>query len=43
MRMDEQLETIEKLTQEVLKVREKIRAAETTKAQRRGFLLLEGA
>jgi hypothetical protein len=43
MSMDEQVETIEKSAQEALRVREEIRAAETTEAQRRGFLLLEGA
>jgi hypothetical protein len=37
MSMDEQVETIEQSTQEALRVREEIRAAETTKAQRRGL------
>jgi hypothetical protein len=37
------VETIEQLSQEALGVREEIRAAEITKAQRRGLLLLKGA
>jgi hypothetical protein len=42
MRMDEQVEMIEKLDQEALRAREEIRAVETKKAQRRGlFLTLE--
>jgi hypothetical protein len=41
--MDEKVETIEKLTQEALRVCEEIRTTETTKAQRRGLILLEGA
>jgi len=40
MSMDEQVETIEQPTQEDLGVREEIRAVETTRAQRRGLLLL---
>jgi hypothetical protein len=43
MSMDEQVETIEQSDQEALKSREDIRETKTTKAQRRGFLLLEGA
>jgi hypothetical protein len=43
MSMDEQVKTIEHSTQEALRAREEIRATETTKAQRRGLLLLEGA
>jgi hypothetical protein len=43
MSMDEQVETIEKLAQEALKVQEEIIETETTEAQRRGLLLLEGA
>jgi hypothetical protein len=43
MSMDEHVETIEQSIQEALKVREEIRVGKTTKAQRRGFLLLEGA
>jgi hypothetical protein len=43
MSMDEQVETIEQSAQEALRAREEIRATETTEAQRRGFLLLEGA
>jgi hypothetical protein len=43
MSMDEQVETIEQSAQEALRVREEIRATETTEAQRRGLLLLEGA
>jgi hypothetical protein len=43
MSMDEQADTIDQLAQEVLRFREKIKASETTEAQRRGFLLLEGA
>jgi hypothetical protein len=43
MSMDEQVETIEESSQEALKAREDIRATKTTEAQRRGFLLLEGA
>jgi hypothetical protein len=43
MIMDEKVETIEKSSQEALKVQEEIIVEETTKAQRRGFLLLEGA
>jgi hypothetical protein len=43
MRMDEQVETIEQSSQEALRAREEIRATETIEAQRRGFLLLEGA
>jgi hypothetical protein len=35
MRMNKQVETIERLAQEALRVQEEIRAAETTKAQRR--------
>jgi hypothetical protein len=37
------VKTIEQSAQEYLRVREEIRVAETTKAQRRGLLLLEGA
>jgi hypothetical protein len=43
MSMDVQVEIIEKSAQEVLRVREEIRAAKTREAQRRGLLLLEGA
>jgi hypothetical protein len=43
MSMDEQVETIEQSAQEALRAREEIRATETTEAQRRGLLLLEGA
>jgi hypothetical protein len=43
MSMDEQVETIEQSTLEALGVREEIIAAETIEAQRREFLLLEGA
>jgi hypothetical protein len=43
MSMDDQVETIEQLSQEALRVREEIREAETTEAQRRGLLLLEGS
>jgi hypothetical protein len=43
MSMDEQVETIEKSAQEALRVQEEIIVTETTEAQRRGFLLLEGA
>jgi hypothetical protein len=43
MSMDEKVETIEKLAQEALRVQEEIIATETTEAQRRGLLLLEGA
>jgi hypothetical protein len=43
MSMDEQVETIEQSTQEALRAKEEIREAETTKAQRRGLILLEGA
>jgi hypothetical protein len=43
MSMDEQVETIEQSAQEALRAREEIRVAETTEAQRRGLLLLEGA
>jgi hypothetical protein len=43
MSIDEQVERIEQSTQEALRVREEIRAMETTVAQRREFLLLEGA
>jgi hypothetical protein len=43
MNMEEKVETIEKLAQEALRVQEEIRATETTEAQRRGFLSLEGA
>jgi hypothetical protein len=43
MSMDEHVETIENLAQEALRAREEIRATKTTKAQRRGLLLLEGA
>jgi len=37
------VETIEQSNQEALRVREEIREVETTEAQRRGLLLLEGA
>jgi hypothetical protein len=43
MSMDEQMETIEQSSQEALGAMEEIRATETTKAHRRGVLLLEGA
>jgi hypothetical protein len=43
MSMDEQVEMIEQLAQDALRSREEIRASETTKAHRRGFLLIEGA
>jgi hypothetical protein len=43
MSMDEQVETIEHSNQEALRVREDIRAMETTKEKRRGLILLEGA
>jgi hypothetical protein len=43
MSMDGHMETIEQSAQEALRVREEIRASETTEAQRRGFLFLEGA
>jgi hypothetical protein len=43
MSMDEKGETIEQSAQEDLRVREGIKVAETIEAQRRGFLLLEGA
>jgi hypothetical protein len=43
MSMDEQVDKIEQLAQEALRVQEEIRAEETTKAQRRGLLFLEGA
>jgi hypothetical protein len=43
MSMDEQVKTIEQSAQEALRVREEIRGEETTEAQRRGLLLLEGA
>jgi hypothetical protein len=42
MSMDEKVETIEKSSQEALRVQEEIIVEETTEAQRRGFLLLEG-
>jgi hypothetical protein len=42
MIMDEQVDTIEKLDQDTLKVWEEIRAIETTEEQIRGFLFLEG-
>jgi hypothetical protein len=43
MTMDEQVETIEQMAQEALRVREENRAVEATEAQRRGMLLLEEA
>jgi hypothetical protein len=43
MSMDEEVETIEQSTQEALRAREEIKETETTKAQRRGLLLIEGA
>jgi hypothetical protein len=43
MSMDEKVDTIEKSSQEALRVQEEIIVEETTEAQRRGFLLLEGA
>jgi hypothetical protein len=39
MSMDEQVETIEKSSQEALKAREEIRATEATEVQNRGFFL----
>ena len=43
MSMDEHVEMIDNSTQEAFRAREEIRVLETTEAQRRGFLLLEGA
>jgi hypothetical protein len=43
MSLDEQVDKIEKTSQEALRVREKRRIMESTKAQRRGILLLEEA
>jgi hypothetical protein len=43
MSMDEKVETIDKSTRGALRVREEMIATKTTKAQRRGFMLLEGA
>jgi hypothetical protein len=43
MSMDEQVEMIEQSAQEALRAREEIRVSETTEAQRRGLLLIEGA
>jgi hypothetical protein len=43
MSMEEHVETIDKSAQEALISNKGIRAAETTEAQRRGFILLEGA
>jgi hypothetical protein len=43
MTMDEQVETIEHTTQEAIRIREENRAAEATKAWKRGTLLLEEA
>jgi len=40
---DEQVDIIEQSSQEALRVRKEIRATETTEAQRRGLLFLEGA
>jgi hypothetical protein len=42
MSMDEQVETIGKLVQEALRVREEIKATKTIEVQRRVLLLLEG-
>jgi ATP-dependent protease HslVU (ClpYQ) ATPase subunit len=42
MSMDEWVETIEQSAQEALKAKEEIKVAETTKAQRRGLLFIEG-
>jgi hypothetical protein len=41
MSMEEQVDTIEQLAQEALRVRDESRAIEATEAQRRGMLLLE--
>jgi hypothetical protein len=43
MSMDEQVETIEKTTQDSLRVREENRVVESKKTRRRGMLLLEEA
>jgi hypothetical protein len=43
MNMDEQVEMIEQSAQEALKDKEEIRTKKTAEAQRRRFLLLEGA
>jgi hypothetical protein len=43
MSMDEHVEMIEQSAQEALRAREEIRATETTEAQRRGLLLIQGA
>jgi hypothetical protein len=40
MRMDKQVDTIENSSQEALRVREEIRATETTKEQRPGLIML---
>jgi hypothetical protein len=43
MSMDEQVETIEKTTQESLRVSEENKVVEATEAHRRGIILLEEA
>jgi hypothetical protein len=43
MSMDEHVEMIEQSSQEALRSKEEIKASETIEAQRRGFLLIEGA